>query len=186
MRGQDDTPVCSDGKCAERSVLTGQEQLDARHGKLRGRIGGLCVRFVQQRPKRLRTDRIRGKRHGLLSGPVISLDQLDRRPVLRPAYLPQLPRSCAAHQKHQPYGQETDCKYDSFCFHPFLPLSACMASMLHVVHLCLIRVYCTYSFLSIYSVSPAIRQRTRAFPKQLSPISTAIPGLFSFGKRLFA
>lgn len=42
MRGQDDTPVCSDGKCAERSVLTGQEELDARHRKLCGCIGGLA------------------------------------------------------------------------------------------------------------------------------------------------
>lgn len=33
-------------------------------------------------------------------------------------------------------------------------------------------------------MSPAIRQRTRAFSKQLSPINTAIPGLFSFGKHL--
>ena len=106
MRGQDDTPVCSDGKCAERSVLTGQEELDARHGKLCGRIGGLCVCFVQQRPKRLQTDRIRGKRHGLLSGPVISLNQLDGRPVLRLTYLLQLPRSCAAHQKQQPRSQK--------------------------------------------------------------------------------
>ena len=60
MRAQDDTPVCSDGKCAERSVLTGQEDLDARHGKLRGSMGGLCICFAQQRPKRFQTDRIRG------------------------------------------------------------------------------------------------------------------------------
>lgn len=47
--------------------------------------------------------------------------ELDGRPVLRPAYLLQLLRSCAAHQKHQPRSQKKRGK----AFHRPVLLSFC-------------------------------------------------------------